>query len=147
MTTPDKIAPALIVDFGDEVGTFPAHETANQAVLVEYAEDIYAGGYASVKATIKLAQDMVLDDSQEEFAEFLRRNGRAEDFTQKLYDALEKCWSGETHLPLESSSPSSDTSSPTSGDPSSKDDSSSPDILGERPKQPENLDRRIGEAV
>lgn len=137
MTTSDKTAPALIVDFGDEVGTFPAHESANQAILVEYAEDIYAGGYASVKATIRLAQDMVLDDSQEEFAEFLRRNGRAEDFTQKLYDALEKCWSRETHLPLESSSPSSDTSSPTSGDPSSKEDSSSPVTLGQTEDEPD----------
>ena len=122
----DTVQPSLVVDFGDERGEFKAHDRANQAVLVKYVDDLFAGGYAAVKAAVELSRDMVLPEDIDEFDEFLLRNGRAEDFTQKLYDALDACWKGETHLPLESSSPSSDTSSPTSGDPSSKEDSSSP---------------------
>ena len=129
--TENAVRPALIVNFDDEVGTFPAQETANQALLVQHVDNIYGGGYAAVKALIVLTTDMVLPDEQEEFGEFLMRNGRHPDFQQRLYDGLEACWKGETTLPLERSEDSSETSSAQDGDQSSKDDSSSPDIPAE----------------
>src|SRR5690349_5017485 len=109
--TDNAVRPVLVVDFGDEVGTFSAYERANQALLVQYADDVFGDGFAALKAVIALATDMVVEDERDDFGEFLLRNGRFDGFAQRLYDGLDKCWKGETTLPLEPSSDSSETSS------------------------------------
>lgn len=128
----EETQPTLVIDFGDGVsGEFRAHRYANQFLLVRHVDQIFDSGYQAVQAVTVLVLDQVLPEERARLEDFLLENGRRDDYSQRLYDALDGCWKGETSLPLEPSSVSSGTSlSPETGQPS-RDDSSSPATSGE----------------
>lgn len=132
----DEATPLLVLDFGDGVkGEFKAHRYANQFLLVRHSDDLFRGGYKAIEAATILTLDQVLPEEKERLEQFLFENGRSDNYVDAISDGLQACWSGETNLPLEPSSDSSETSSPTDGDPSSKDDSSSPDTPAPPPEE------------
>jgi hypothetical protein len=123
-----EVQPTLVLDFGDgEAGTFKAHRQANNLTLIENADNVFSDSpYESIKAVTVLVQDQVLDEELPQLREYLHQHGRDENYATVLYEALEKCWSGETGLPLEPSSDSSDDTETPEPEPSSTEDSSSP---------------------
>ena len=127
MTENNAPTPLLVVDFGDgQRGEFKAHRYANQFLLVRHIDQLFAGGYEGLVAATNLALDQVLPEEKGRLEQFLFEHGRSEDYITAIHDGLQGCWTGETNLPLGSSPDSSETSSPTDGDQSSRDDSSSP---------------------
>lgn len=129
--TTQETQPTLVLNFGDgEAGVFKAHRQANNLTLIENIDNVFSdSAYESIKAVTVLIQDQVLDEDLPQLREFLHQHGRDENYARVLYDALDACWSGETQLPFEPSSDSSDAISTPATEPSSTDDSSSPATL------------------
>lgn len=128
----EETQPTIVIDFGDgAVGEFRAHRYANQFLLVRHVDQIFGSGYGAIQAVTVLILDQVLPEERARLEEFLLANGRRDDYSQRLYDALDSCWRGETHLPLGPSSDSSATSSSLETEQQSRDDLSSPATSGE----------------
>ena len=127
-TAAPEAQPTLVLDFGDgEAGTFKAHRQANNLTLIENIDNVFSDSpFESIKAVTVLIQDQVLDEDLDSLREFLHQHGRDENYATVLYEALSACWSGETNLPFEPSSDSSDAISTPETEPSSTEDSSSP---------------------
>ena len=122
---------ALVLDFGDGVvETFKAKRYANSFLLARHAEDLGGGGYQAIVAATTLALDQVEDDEHVRLERFLFENGRNENYLEAISEGLGNVWSGETKLPFDQPSTSSETISPQDGDTSSTEDSSSPATAG-----------------
>lgn len=120
----------LVLDFGDgEREEFKAHRFANQFLLVRHIDKLFEGGYEGLVAATSLAIDQVLPEEKERLEQFLFAHGRSDSYIKAIHDGLSACWSGETKLPLDQPSTSSETTSPSGGGTSSMGGSSSPVTL------------------
>jgi hypothetical protein len=119
--TTDELHPHLVLEFGDDVGRFRAHEHFNLALLWKHKSAIERGTY---EAVMLFAETMVLDDDRDALFDFLVSHGNDADFVTVVYNALWRCHVGETNLPLARLSDSSPSTNST--DSSSTENSSSP---------------------
>ena len=120
-----EVQAALVLDFGDgATETFKAHRYANQFLLVKHVDDLFGDGYEALKAASILVMDQVEEDEHARLERFLYEHGREDTYLQAIRDGLGKVWSGETSLPLDRPSDSSETTSAPDGEPSSTGDSS-----------------------
>lgn len=120
--------PTIVITFGDDVGTFRSHRYANQFLLAKHLDNVLlTGGYHAIKGVTDIVMDQTLPEDRPELERFLLTHGYADTYVATVYEALEKCWQGETSLPFGQSSESSDTISTPDGGSSSTDVSPSQD--------------------
>lgn len=137
MTDTNETQPALVLDFGDGAAeSFKAHRYANQFLLVRHVEELFGDGYDALKAASILVLDQVLDEDKARAERFLFEHGRSDTYLEAIREGLGKVWQGETTLPLDRPSDSSETTSPPGGGTSSMDDLSLLDMEAESPTVP-----------
>lgn len=108
-----EATPQVVLSLDGDTEGFKAHPDANQFLLARHLDQLGEAGMPSLKAVIVLVRDQVLDEERARLDDYLLRHGRADDFAQKLYDAIEACWDGRTNLPLEQPSNSSEATPET----------------------------------
>lgn len=92
--------PHLVLELDGDRQSFPAFRNGNQFLLVKYADDLATGGFRTVRAVTHLAVAQVVPDQRGRLESYLTEHGSADDFSDHLYEQMERVWAGQTLLPL-----------------------------------------------
>lgn len=128
LTPYNPLVPKLVIELEGERGEFLAFAQPNQWALMQNAEAARnrADNSAGMAAMYRLAVTSVKPGDRDRFEAFMGDHGQDQDLIEKIGDALNQLWSGETMLPLAPTSSGSSDSAGESGS-TSEGDSSSPD--------------------
>ena len=126
---PNPLVPKLVIELDGERAEFLAYANPNQWALMKNAEAVKANDRtASMAAMFTMATTSIIPGPERlRFDEFMTAHGQDEDLYERIGDALNLLWSGQSRLPLE---PMSSDSSASTGEPepTSTDDSSEPEF-------------------